>query len=271
MRVDVDGLSLEGQWWGPQPADAPTIVMLHEGLGSVSIWRDFPQKVAEATGAGVFAYSRAGHGQSSPAIQPKPVDDMHREARNVLPKLLDAIGFRRGLLLGHSDGGSIAAIYAGSIQDHRVRGLVLIEPHFSVEDKNIAAIQEITRTFRATDLRDRLARHHADVDAMFGGWSGMWLDPRFRAFDLTSELSHIRVPILFVKSEDDPYSTMEQVRIAETECYCPVETALIADAGHTPHRTQAAQTLAAVGAFANRILWGHGEAGMSAGPAGRGN
>jgi len=264
MNVDIDGVSLEGRWWGPPPAQAPTIVMLHEGLGSVSIWRDFPERIAAATGAGVFAYSRLGHGRSSPAPQPKPVDDMHREAHAVLPKLLDAIGFRRGLLLGHSDGGSIAAIYAGSVQDHRVRGLILIEPHFNVEDKNIAAIQEITRTFRATDLRDRLARHHAHVDAMFDGWSGMWLDPRFRAFDLTSELSHIRVPVLFIKSEDDPYSTMEQVRIAETECYCPVDTVLIPNAGHVPHRSQPERTLAAVADFANRLLRDHGEAGASA-------
>lgn len=262
MQVEINGLSLEGQWWGPRPPQAPTIVMLHEGLGSVSIWRDFPEKLAAATGAGVFAYSRAGHGQSSLPKEIKPVDDMHREARNVVPKLLDAIGFQRGLLLGHSDGASIAAIYAGSIQDHRVRGLILIEPHFNVEEKNLAAIRQITKEFRATDLRDKLARHHPHVDVMFDGWSGMWLDPRFKAFDLTSELGHIRVPILFVKSEDDPYSTMEQVRIAEAECYCPVETVVIANAGHAPHRTKPEQTLAAVAGFANRMLWDHGEAKM---------
>ena len=271
MQVDVAGLSLEGQWWGPRPPDAPTVVMLHEGLGNISIWRDFPERLAAATGTGVFAYSRAGHGQSSLPPGPKPVDDMHREARNVLPELLDTIGFQRGLLLGHSDGGSIAAIYAGSVQDHRVRGLVLIEPHFNVEEKNLAAIREITATFRTTDLRDKLARHHPHVDAMFDGWSGMWLDPRFKAFDLTSELAHIRVPILFIKSEDDPYSTMEQVRIAETECYCPVETVVIADAGHAPHRTQAERTLAEVAAFVNRMLRDHGEAKMRDAHGARGN
>ena len=259
MHIDVNGLSLEGRWWGPRPPEAPTIVMLHEGLGSISIWRDFPERLAAATGAGVFAYSRAGHGQSSLPPGPKPVDDMHREAHNVLPKLLDAIGFRRGLLLGHSDGASISAIYAGGIQDHRVRGLIMIEPHFSVEEKNLAAIRAIAETFRSTDLREKLSRHHAYVDAMFDGWSGMWLDPRFKAFDLTAELAHIRVPILFVKSEDDPYSTMEQVRIAELECYCPVDTVIIPEAGHAPHRTKPEHTLQAVAGFANRILWEHGE------------
>ncbi|MFK4720013.1 pimeloyl-ACP methyl ester carboxylesterase [Bradyrhizobium niftali] len=142
--LGIGGTSLEYKWLAPQSADAPTIVMLHEGLGSVGLWGDLPEKLREATGAGIFVYSRAGYGQSSPVALPRPLDYMQREALDVLPKLLDAIGFKRGLLLGHSDGASIATIYAGAHQDHRLNGLVLIAPHFIVEDisvKSIAAIK----------------------------------------------------------------------------------------------------------------------------------
>ena len=171
--------SLEYRMIGPRPDAAPTIVMLHEGLGSVTTWGDFPHKVAERTGAGVFVYSRAGYGKSSTITLPRPLDYMQREATEVLPRLLDAIGFRRGILFGHSDGATIAAWYAGSVQDHRVRGLVLMAPHFFMEASNIEAIQQTVASYETTDLRARLARHHADVDAAFRGWSGAWLDPGF--------------------------------------------------------------------------------------------
>ena len=126
--------NLEYRMLGPSPAQAPTLVLLHEGLGSAALWGDFPDRLQEATGAGVFAYSRAGYGASSPARLPRPVDYMHREALEVLPKLLEQIGFRRGILVGHSDGASIAAIYAGGVQDHRIRAIALMAPHFIVED-----------------------------------------------------------------------------------------------------------------------------------------
>jgi len=132
--LDIDGHRIEYRFVGPQPDKAPTLVLLHEGLGCVGLWNDFPEKLAAATGAGAFVYSRAGYGKSSPVSLPRPLSYMHDEARQSLPKLLDAIGFRRGLLIGHSDGASIAAIYAGSHQDHRVGGLVLIAPHFFTED-----------------------------------------------------------------------------------------------------------------------------------------
>src|SRR6185369_6395398 len=155
---------LEYRMIGPPPDRAPTIVMLHEGLGCVGLWGDFPDKLQAATGAGVFVYSRAGYGGSSPVKLPRPLTFMHEEAREVLPKVLDAIEFRRGLLLGHSDGASIAAIYAGSVQDHRVRGLVLIAPHFFTEDMGIAEIARANELYATTDLRQKLARWHSDVD-----------------------------------------------------------------------------------------------------------
>jgi pimeloyl-ACP methyl ester carboxylesterase len=266
--IEIDGMKLECAWFGDAPDDAPTLLMLHEGLGSVSIWRDYPAALAKATGTRVFAYSRAGYGKSDPVKLPRPLDFMQREARDVLPKLLDKIGFRRGMLVGHSDGGTIAAAYAGSMQDHRVRGLVLIEPHFFVEEFNLKSIRKITAEYKTSDLREKLARHHNDPDNAFLGWSGAWLDPDFdRALNLREELIHIRVPILIVKGENDPYATMEQVRLAERECYCPVEHIVIGDAAHAPHREKPKETLAATASFINRILWAHREAAPANPPA----
>jgi pimeloyl-ACP methyl ester carboxylesterase len=257
--IEIDGRSLECAWFGPKPP-APTIVAMHEGLGSVSIWRDFPERLAKATGAGVFAFSRFGYGRSSAAQLPRPLSYMRDEALDVLPKVLDKIGFRRGILLGHSDGGSIAAIYAGSVQDHRVRGLVLIEPHFFVEDMNITAIRKIGDDYESTGLRTRLARHHADADATFHGWRDMWLNPRFKAFDIREELRYIRVPVLIVKGENDPYGSMAQVRAVEDECYCPMESLVVADARHAPHHEQPEVTLQGIASFINHLLWSHREA-----------
>ncbi len=260
MQITIDAMTLEGKWFGPQPPVAPTIVMLHEGLGSLTTWRDFPAQVAEATGAGVFAYSRSGHGHSSLATLPRPIDALHREAQEVLPRVLNEIGFRRGILLGHSDGASIVTIFAGRVQDARISGIVLIEPHFNVEEKNLNSIRQMVATYESTDLRARLARHHSNVDAMFSAWSQMWLDPRFESFDITPELPLIRVPMLIVKSKDDPYSTMAQVHLAETRCRCPVETVVVPGVDHSPHRSNPKQTLDAIAKFANNILWGRSEA-----------
>src|SRR6195256_5790345 len=167
----IGNSDLEYRMIGPSPADAPTIVMLHEGLGSGGAWGGFPEKLRAASGAGVFAYSRAGYGASTPVKLPRPIDYMHTEALDVLPKLLDQIGFRRGLLVGHSDGASIAAIYAGAHQDHRVQGIAMIAPHFIVEDISVASIAEIKQAYETSDLKSKLARWHKDVDNAFYGWN----------------------------------------------------------------------------------------------------
>ena len=203
-----DGRRVETAWWGPGPDAAPSIVLLHEGLGSVSLWRDFPARVSAATGCGVFAYSRLGYGQSDPVPLPRPLTFMHDEAREVLPRVLDEAGVRRCILLGHSDGASIAAIYAGSHQDFRVRGLILLAPHFFVEASGLVEIAEAERRYRTTDLRERMARHHRDPDVAFWGWNRAWLDPAFPGvFDLQPEIAHIRVPVLIVQGEADRYGT----------------------------------------------------------------
>jgi pimeloyl-ACP methyl ester carboxylesterase len=252
--LTIGASDLEYRMIGPSPEQAPTIVMLHEGLGCVGLWGEFPEKLQAATGAGVFAYSRAGYGASTPAKLPRPLDYMHAEALEVLPKLLDAIGFRRGLLLGHSDGASIAAIYAGSRQDHRVEGIALIAPHFIVEDISVASISEIKTAYETTNLKEKLSRWHKDADNAFYGWNDAWLDPKFRDWDISEYLAYIRVPVAIVQGAGDQYGTMRQVEIAQEECYCPVDVTVIANAGHSPHREAAGETLAAITDFAAAVL-----------------
>jgi pimeloyl-ACP methyl ester carboxylesterase len=263
--LTIGNSDLEYRMIGPQPDQAPTIVMLHEGLGSAALWGDFPEKLQAATDACVFAYSRAGYGASSPVKLPRPLDYMHVEALEVLPKLLDAIGFRRGLLLGHSDGASIAAIYAGAHQDHRVQGIALMAPHFIVEDISVSSIADIKRAYETTELKAKLARWHRDVDNAFYGWNGAWLDPKFRDWDISEYLAYIRVPVAIMQGAGDQYGTMRQIEIARDECYCPLEIAVIPGAGHSPHRDAPKAALDAISDFATAVLrGGEGSAGRAA-------
>lgn len=261
--LDLGPESLEYRMIGPRPDQAPTLVMLHEGLGCVGMWGDFPDRLAAATGCGVFVYSRKGYGKSSKATLPRPLHYMHDEARESLPRLLDAIGFQRGILVGHSDGASIAAIYAGSHQDHRVRGLVLIAPHFICEDVTVESIAQARDAYDNGDLRARLQKYHADVDNAFRGWADVWLGNDFRQWDISEELAYIRVPILIVQGEDDQYGTVRQIEIAQEECYCPVDVALLPGVKHNPAREAPEVTLRHVSDFVTRILQGH-EAAASA-------
>ncbi len=246
--------TLETAWWGPGPEAAPTLVLLHEGLGCVALWRDFPEALATATGCGVFAYSRFGYGQSAPTTLPRPMTYMHDEALAVLPRVLDTAKIERAVLLGHSDGGSIAAIYAGGVTDPRVQGAVLIAAHFMVEDINIASIAAIKASYQQGALRTRLARYHRDVDKAFYGWNDAWLNPRFRTFDITDYVARIRVPLLALQGEDDPYGTVQQFHVLENAARCPLETRLIAGARHAPHLEAKAPTLMAVIDFVQRIV-----------------
>jgi len=267
--LELPPLRLEYRMIGPRPDVAPTIVMLHEGLGSVAIWGSFPEKLAAATGAGAFVYSRAGYGNSKPGKLPRTVSFMHEEATDVLPRVLAAIGFQRGILFGHSDGASIAAIYAGSVQDHRVRGLVLIAPHFFAEEMGLAEIRRAREAFAAGPLREKLKRWHVDVDCAFRSWSEPWLDPQFRKWDITEALGYIRVPMLIVQGEKDQYGTLKQVETAQEECFCPVEAAVLPGIHHDPCREAPDLTLNTVADFINRLLRDHheGEKGTHSGVA----
>ena len=257
--LDLPPLRLEYRMIGPRPEAAPTIVMLHEGLGSVGLWGEFPDKIAAATGAGVFAYSRAGYGNSTGAKLPRTTSFMDEEAREVLPRVLATIGFRRGFLLGHSDGASIATIYAGSVQDHRVRGVVLIAPHFFTEEMGLVEIRRARKSFETGALRERLKPYHADVDTAFRSWNGPWLDPDFEKWDITEALAYIRVPILIVQGENDQYGTLKQIEVARQECFCPVEAVVLPGIRHIPYREAPELTVDAIAAFINRLLRDHHE------------
>src|SRR4029079_18769663 len=247
--LNLPPLRLEYRFTGPQPHEAPTLILLHEGLGSAAMWGDFPEKLSAATGCGVFAYSRIGYGQSSPAKLPRTLDFMHGEAREVVPRLFDAIGFQEGLLVGHSDGASVAAIFGGSGQDHRVRGLVLMAPHFIVEDVTIQAIREVRQAFDTTDLRSKFQRWHADADATVRGWTDVWMNNDFSIWDLREDLAYIRVPVLIIQGEQDNFGTMRQIVIAQEECYCPVDVLMLPDTKHVPHREAPEATLRAIVEF----------------------
>lgn len=253
--ITVDGVRLETRWVGPPAGDAPTLVLLHEGLGSVGLWRDFPEKLAAATGMGVFAYARAGYGASDSRPLPWPLDYMEREASGVLPGVLDTVGFERGLLVGHSDGASIAALYAGTVSDARVKGAVLMSPHFFVEDICIRAIEGAKAAYETGELRRRLERHHgANVDCAFYGWNASWLAEGFRNWDITDCLYHIRVPLLVLQGLADPYGTMAHADAAERDCPAPVVVEALAGVGHAPWREAEARTLAAVAGFAAKLF-----------------
>lgn len=244
LSMVAGGRRLEYAWIGPGPEAAPTLVFLHEGLGSLAAWRDFPAALAAATGLGALVYSRAGYGGSDPAELPRPVWFMHHEAE-VLREVLDAAGVRDAVLVGHSDGASIAIIHAGSVSGIRVRALVLEAPHVFTEPEGLASIARIADTYRTTDLPRRLAKYHGDnTEGAFWGWNRVWLDPEFRAWNIEEYLGSIHVPTLVIQGEDDEYGTMRQVEAITRQIAGPVETRILPGCGHTPHRDQAERVLA---------------------------
>jgi pimeloyl-ACP methyl ester carboxylesterase len=251
--VTINGSKLECRFWGGSPASKPAIILLHEGLGSVELWRSFPLRLSEQTGHSVFAYSRAGYGRSDPVPLPRPLDYMTREAVDVLPQVLNVIGFKRGILLGHSDGASIAAIYAGSVTDFRVRGLCLMSPHFFTEAEGLAAIAEAKVQYECGDLRERMAKYHAAPDNAFRGWNGAWLDPGFKSWNIEDSIAHIRVPVLAIQGRGDQYGTLAQIDALVNGSYAPVDAVILEDCKHSPHIEQQDRTIAAVSEFLARL------------------
>jgi pimeloyl-ACP methyl ester carboxylesterase len=248
--VVVGGRRLEAAWYGSATSTLTPIVLLHEGLGSVSLWRDFPEALAASTHRRVMAYSRFGHGSSDAPSEPHTFDFMHEEARG-LPQILDAAGIGRAILLGHSDGGSIAIIAAAE-HAPRVQALILEAPHVFVEDISIASIARTTATYKHGDLRSRLARHHADVDQAFYGWSNVWLDPAFRAWNLEEFLPAITCPLLLIQGAQDEFGTLEQNDAIARQVGGPVERLVLPNCGHSPHRDQREAVLLKVTDFVRR-------------------
>lgn len=253
--IDLGDQRLESRAAGPEPSEAPTLLMLHEGLGSADMWGMLPARLAAATGCGVIAYSRAGHGASTPALLPDPFTFMHDEALKTLPRLLERIGFRRGLLVGASDGATIAAIYAGSIADERIRGLSLTAPHFIVEEETAAGARAGRLAYEQGDLRQKLARWHQNVDVAFQTWNQAFAFPEFeRWFDVRPLLRGIRVPVQVLQGEKDQYGTPEQLAIARQHCAGPVETTLLPGLGHSLHREAPDLHCELIAAFVRKAL-----------------
>jgi len=245
-RIELEPGSLEAL---DLPGDAPAIVLLHEGLGSVRLWRDFPAALATATGARVVAFSRFGHGDSDPPPRPRTPRFMHEEALEVLPAVLRAMDIDEPVLVGHSDGASIALIHAAA---HPVRAVVAIAPHVFVEDLSVASIAEARETFETTDLRERMGRYHRDAERTFRLWNDIWLAPEFRDWNIEDVLGAVTAPTLLIQGEHDQYGTMAQLDAIEAGVAGPVER-LHPAARHAPQLEAPEATLTAIAAFVRRV------------------
>ncbi|MEM7256281.1 MAG: alpha/beta hydrolase [Pseudomonadota bacterium] len=252
--IEAGGLQLEYQCFGPPQSASLTLVLLHEGLGCVAMWRDFPARLAQHTGGGVLVYSRAGYGGSDEALLPRPTHYMHEEATEVLPVVLQKLGIKKCLLIGHSDGATIAAIHIGSQNEFIVRGAVLIAPHFFAEDISIAAIKQAKQSYETGDLRARLARYHKAVDCAFYGWNDVWLSADFKHWNVSDVIDYFRVPVLGIQGREDQYGTLAQLTEIEQRSYAPFESLIIEHCGHSPHIEQPQQTLDAIVDFNRRLM-----------------
>ncbi len=229
------------------------LVFLHEGLGSVALWKDFPGKGVQATGCPAIVYSRYGYGKSDRLAEARGVDYMHREALEVLPELLDALSIRNPILIGHSDGASIALVHAGT-GSRPVRGLVLLAPHVFVEDITVESIAAAKVAFENTDLPAKLARYHDDAESTFRAWNDIWLHPDFRRWNIEEYLPGVTCPALLIQGEDDQYGTVAQVKAIARQVSGPVETLILPNCAHSPHVDQKEATLEKIAHFVARLV-----------------
>ncbi len=261
--IEAAGQRLECAWLGAAPSidpdGPPTLVFLHEGLGCVALWRDFPARLVAATGLGGFVYSRQGYGGSDPCALPRPITYMHEEGLRVLPALLAAAGIKRAILVGHSDGASIALIYAGGTPAVGLAGLILEAPHVFMEACNADSIAQVRETYATGDLRQRLAKYHGDnVDCAFRGWSEPWLGAGFSSWNLEEYLPNIcarrPVPTLVIQGADDEYGTIAQCQAIERGIGPDATTLFMPDCGHAPHKDQFEKTLSAMATHIGAII-----------------
>ena len=246
-------IHLPGSLADADAVSRPTLVFLHEGLGSVALWKQFPRQVAEAAGCPALVYSRHGYGKSEKLEAPHAVDYMHHEALDVLPAILDQLGIDSPVLIGHSDGASIALIHAGAGK-RPVRGVVAMAPHVFVEDITVKSIAGAKATFQNADLAERLGRYHDDAVSTFWGWNDIWLHPDFRRWNIEDYLAGIRCPVLLIQGEDDQYGTPAQVEAIARQVAGPVETLMLPDCAHSPHQSQQKDaTIAAITAFVRNL------------------
>lgn len=249
--LTVHGVRLHYETIGGDPS-LPPLVFLHEGLGSVELWRGFPDAVAQATGQRTLVFSRHGHGWSDALVAPRPADFMDREALVTLPAVLEATGTEDPILVGHSDGASIALIHAAD-PSTRVVAVVALAPHVFVEPKALAGGREAVRAFHESDLADRMAKYHRDPESTFRAWSETWLSPGFRSWNIEDRLGGIDCPLLVIQGSEDEYGTSAQIDAIEREVAGPVETLWLDGCRHSPHLDRPEETLAATAAFIRRV------------------
>ncbi len=248
-RLEVLGQRLEYRWIGPRPSDAPTILFLHEALGCLGMWRDFPNRLASASGCGALVYSRTGHGASDPLRGPRSVRYLHEEALDVLPAVIERFKLEEVILFGHSDGASISIVYAGA-RKGPVRALLLEAPHVFVEPVALEGITRITEEYGTTNLRERLARHHgSNTDSMFRAWADVWLRPEFRTWNIEEYLPAIESPVLVVQGEEDKYGTVRQVDAVVKKVTGPARSLMLLGCGHSPHSERPEEVLKAAVRF----------------------
>jgi pimeloyl-ACP methyl ester carboxylesterase len=254
--VEISGSKIEYVWHGPAPEQRPTLVFLHGGFGSASAWGDYPEQLADALGYGALTYSRIGYGASDIVSHSREVDFMHREALETLPKILKAFNIRNGILYGHSDGGSIALIYAGSPLNASalIRALVLEAPHVFVEDLTLNSIAQAVENYDQGELRLRLSKYHDKVDHTFRSWSQIWLDPQFRFWNIESYLRSINIPLLLLQGAKDNFGTLDQIRKIENQCSGPVRTKIFSNCRHRPHRERPKEAVQAVVEFLADVM-----------------
>lgn len=254
--VRVDDHRLEYRWFGPRTLTGPVLVFLHEALGSAGLWRDFPAALSQATGLPAMAYSRRGFGGSDPRPLPLPTDYLDIEADTALPGILAALGIGRPILVGHSDGATIALMHAGSPGGRGVLGVVAEAPHVFVEEETLAGIRDALPAYRS-GLRERLMRHHGDqTDGVFHGWHDTWQTARFRGWNCLDRLPRIACPILVIQGEGDQYGTMRQLDAIAGMADGPVETMMLPECGHSPHRDRPDDVLAAMTRFVRNLTQG---------------
>lgn len=252
--LTVSGVKLEVRR-SAGAADTPTLIFLHEGLGCVDMWRDFPEKISRLTGCPALVYSRQGYGRSDPCALPRPLRYMHDEALDILPQLLVEADIEDHIIIGHSDGASIALIYAGSKNRTGLRGVITMAPHIFCEELSVRSIALARQAFLQGELRSRLARyHHDNTDCAFWGWNDIWLAPEFIAWNIEEYLPEIKIPQLILQGEDDQYGTIAQVKTIKQLASGPIEISMIAACGHSPYKEQETQSLADITGFLRTLI-----------------
>ena len=250
-HIVIQGLRLEYLDIPPAVPGKPVLVLLHEGLGCVALWRDFPARLAAATGCRTIAWSRAGYGGSAPYPEPRSPHYMHREGKEILPGFLSALGIEKPVLVGHSDGGSIALIFAGAFPQVPL-GIAVMAPHEFVEEETLAGIRQARQAWLGTDWPQKLARYHHDAPQVFSDWNDTWLSPAFRDWNIEEYLPRIRCPVLAIQGDDDEYATMRQIEVIGEQA-AGAELLKLAQCRHSPHQDQTAAVLTALGRFVDRL------------------